>query len=377
MKLIIYSELPVSLHYGNKVDAWWYSRNGFDVEFWDLAPINISDDDLNLYYGGSNELRYIGPSHRTFSSMDDVISSLNECEKGTCFYNISGAISGYTFNGEMCRTLKLAGMILFYGKFYSNLSPVSLIKNIIVYFRYLKRILDGKYITPDVYFGVGRKSRVFINRFYPKVEFIPIPSPLIDWETLPRRISNDYIVFVDETIEYEPDAKLFNRVSCTDLKGYYKRMNSLFTILEETLSLPVVIAASGKYVYPENMYGNREIIYRETFSLIEHAKLLVGHTSAALEHNIKCKKPMLFVDDISFTKYKRKGFASLATLKGNNIYMSDKVNKNDVLNVIERNKCCFDEMVSDYFKEGHESDYKKIIAETFRKYAECVDLSRG
>ena len=132
--------------------------------------------------------------------------------------------------------------------------------------------------------------------------------------------------------------------------------------------MSVVIGASGKYIYPKNRFGGRDIIYKKTFSLIEHATLVVGHTSSALDHNIKCKKPMLFIDDKSFTQYKRDGFKTAIPLIGNKIYMSDEVTKEDIENILKKENKDFHRLVNDYFKEdGVNEDYREIMAKAFRE----------
>ena len=371
MKLIIINALPTSMIFGKKVDAWWFEKNGFEVEFLDISNIFFSNEEIISYYGGNTDYRYKAPNQTSVNSMTDLLKKLDDINKNnSVIYYLSRSIYRTTKDEKVLKYIQSKNIILFFKAFDTEPIPNNFYLNLVYKLRMLKRKINNINIKPDVYFGCGEVSRTLVTFIFPKTKFIPISSPKIEWQKKENVIQKDYIVFVDESIEYEPDAKMQNKVSCINLNAYYRRMNKLFDNLEEWLGILVIIGASGKYIYPENRFGDREIIYKKTFSLIEHATLVVGHTSSALDHNIKCKKPMLFIDDKSFTQYKRDGFKTAIPLIGNKIYMSDEVTKEDIENILKKENKDFHRLVNDYFKEdGVNEDYREIMAKAFR---ECI-----
>ena len=58
MNLIFINSLPTSVIFGKKIDAWWFHKNGFNVEFWDTSPIYFDQDELERYYGGNKKYKY-------------------------------------------------------------------------------------------------------------------------------------------------------------------------------------------------------------------------------------------------------------------------------------------------------------------------------
>ena len=86
MKFIFINPLPTSKLFGDKVNAWWYSKNGLDTEFWDIAPVFWSESQLEKYYGGKSDYRYLGPRHRKFMSSTEVINAISALPKDTVIF---------------------------------------------------------------------------------------------------------------------------------------------------------------------------------------------------------------------------------------------------------------------------------------------------
>ena len=108
--------------------------------------------------------------------------------------------------------------------------------------------------------GSGSYIRKNSNWILPLTTFVSVPSPRVEWK-FDTKQKNKTIVFVDESVEYAPDAKFLNYEVCNDLQCYYKRMNLVFDLIEKDLGYKILIAASGKYIYKLNPYEQREIIY--------------------------------------------------------------------------------------------------------------------
>ena len=78
IKLIFSNSNPTSKIFGEMVDAWWYSHKGFEVEFWDLSPLFYSKENLDKYYGGAIDFRYLGPNHRVFHTKSEAVEALSQ-----------------------------------------------------------------------------------------------------------------------------------------------------------------------------------------------------------------------------------------------------------------------------------------------------------
>lgn len=362
MKLIFINGIPTSMIFGQKVDAWWFSENGFDVEFWDTSPLYYSKEQLDNYYGGNEEYKYIGPNHKVIEQKDELFKSIDQLKTTTSrIFYLSRTIYKMLDDDDVLLFIQSKNIKYFFQVYSIITEPDNLYDMIKHKIRMFKHKIVNNKITPVACFGSGKLTRKYTNLIYPKSNFISLPSLDIEWEPLKRTLSHDYILFVDETIEYAPDAKMLGYKICNDIDGYYLRMNELFEKIENWTGLPVIIGASGKYIYPKNNFRGREIIYQKTFSLIEHSNLIIGHTSSALNHNVKCNKPIVFIRDKSFTYSKMKGFKSLKVLINEDIYYSDKFNYNDYQKILNFDTNRYNKIINKYFNENPiASDYKEI-----------------
>lgn len=366
MTVVFINSLPTSFHFAKKINPKWFVKNGFYVEFWDLSLMQFTNNKLNSYYGDNKNFRYIGLNHKIFDNIKDFKKSVDEFNEKIFFFSLDGSIYGSNKSHELLKYIKFKGHYLAYKNFVPDFPP-TLKKLFIKILVIIKRKIDKKVILPDYYFGSGLLSRKFINFFYPNLNFISIASPVINWNKELKIKKDNYIVFIDETIGYEPDAKLLDLVSSIDLNGYYKRLNTLFDFLEQKLNLPVLIAASGKHIYNTNLFGERKIIYGKTFDLMNNANLLVGHTSLALEHNILIKKPIIFLDDISFTKQKRNCFSKLYAFKGNKAYFLDDIT-DSLIDKLISSLNVDNKIIERYYKESNvEFDFKVTVLKELNK----------
>lgn len=366
MKLIFINTLPTAKIFGNKVDTWWFKQNGFDVEFWDISPCYWNEKKLELYYGGAEDYRYVGPSHKIFNNLQNVLSDLEQLNKNTQIFYLSRTYSKHVNDDIIIKKIKSLPLSIAFQGFhtpYNTGNSYLKIKNIL---RITRQKIQGFGVHPNVFFGCGSVGRSLAKRIYPKANFISIPSPKIYWGELTKILDYEYNVFIDENLEYMPDAELLELTVIKDIAGYYKRINKVFEVIENETGLPIVIAASGKYIYKNNPFFGRDIIYGKTFQLIEHASLLIGHSSSALEQNIKVKKPILHLDDISFMPIKRNAFNSVVTLENSTPIMSHKFSIDILKKVYDASHTNYLNIENKYFREiDVDSNYKKIIKDTF------------
>ena len=171
---------------------------------------------------------------------------------------------------------------------------------------YKTKFLSRKFKI-DTFIGCGKLGRKYSSKVYPYAKFLSVPCPLINWSKLPNIEDRKYNVFIDENIIFYPDSVLFNTKFNIDPVGYYKRINYMLDKIEKWSNKPTIIAASGKYYYEKNPYSGRKLIYHKTYNLIQHSSLVLGHGSSALYQGIVDNKPIIHIDDESFTNEQRIG----------------------------------------------------------------------
>jgi hypothetical protein len=204
---------------------------------------------------------------------------------------------------------------------------------------------------------------------YPESQFVSIPSVKILWTSTEPVIQGEYILFVDENVEYAPDAKLLGYSVTNDINVYYERMNQSFSKLEMWLDKPVVMAASGKYKYLCDRFQGRQIIYGKTLHLIKFASFVVGHMSLALEQCLVSKVPFLIVDDKSFTDKKRMGFYESLLNRMQEPTLNTNVTQKLLAKYAKPEIGKMSLMVKDFLKEdGVISSYHEVVANEFKNY---------
>ncbi len=367
MNLVIINPIPTSKIFGKKVDAWWYQNNGFDVEFWDISPIFWSQEKLKGYYGGADDYRYIGPNHQIFSSKGDVLNAMNGLSTNVVIWHLGWNISGVRHNERwLLDTIVEAGISFFVKQFEPDL-VLGVLPRIKQWLRLRMARSDFYRRQPAGFVGCGSVSRAAVKQIIPDTAFISVPTPNILWEESVEQIDSPYIVFVDESLEYSPDAKMLGLSLLDDPESYYRRMNELFSEVEDILGCSVIIAASGKYHYTEDRFNGRELIYGQTLSLIQHASLVIGHYSAALNQAVVNRKMILRLSDSSFQKYQRYIIQIGVHYIGSPPFLSDdleSIRKYVMQHVVDDSKAI--EIESMYFREPDvQGDYREIIKQAF------------
>lgn len=203
---------------------------------------------------------------------------------------------------------------------------------------------------------------------YPKAEFISIPTFNAIWETPSKLIEHKYILFIDENVRYNPDAEMRGITLCHDVDGYYKRMNELFDKVEKYTGLPIVIAGSGKYHYQEDHFNGRELIYSKTFELVANAEIVIAHISSALSQAIIDNKPLLIVDDKSFSDLRRSWFEGVKDKTNKYAILNEDITEDIFLENIRVDAEYNKKTVDKYFKEKNvEGNYKTIVSKAFKQ----------
>lgn len=394
MKIIFLNCVPISTVFGQKVDVSWYENNGFQVEYWDLSPLYYDQSNIDLYFSGAIDYKYTAPNHRYFHSRDDVEAQLQLQDKNTIVFNLSRHEQACLDDFWLLRLLKILDIVYFVQKIENSFDAPHSFKDIngkISYIReriypykqlarslkVLKSVITLKlktlifdyseyYAKPAIAVGVGKKGRRSFNHLVSKgVRYVSIASPSIHWNTNEKVNSAGICLFVDESIGYEPDVKLDDMATVSDLESYYERLKKVFSLVENVTGLQVVVGASGKVKYNENPF-DREIFYKQTLQLAETSAIAIGHSSSALYHCLCSNLPVLLLDDNIFTTQKKKCINDLASAAKLKIYDSSCIERCDIENIIMQGVP--DNFVEEYFKEPQvNEDYRTLIAQAVRE----------
>ena len=308
MRLIICNSLPTSRILGDKFDAWWYAHQGVEVEFWDLAPLFVQPAALHAFYAGAPDYRYVGPGHRSFHDFDQLRSALGS-HTDWLFWHVS-RFERMHDDDRLMRLFNQSRIRYLFQHFDPPApNPASPLRRVL---RSLKAKWHRRDCLPVAVVTSGAVGRSHVKSRYPRAQIISIPSVKVAWAESGTNSASErpYALFVDESLAYDPDAKMSGATVCADVPGYYRRMRELFCRVEDSLGCEVRIGCSGKYLYPdaESFFGPRQVIYGQTLSLLQHCNLAMGHLSLALDQAIASRKPVLLLDDPAFTAYRRRGF---------------------------------------------------------------------
>jgi len=234
--------------------------------------------------------------------------------------------------------------------------------------RMYRQKLHNLKLRPYGVIGSGIIGRRQGEALFPNSRFLSIPSVKVRWEPDDKIVQCEYILFVDENVEYAPDAKLLGYQVSKDVDGYYARMNRLFSSLETWLGKPVVVAASGKYRYLLDRFQGRQLIYGKTLSLIQGASLVVGHMSLALEQCLVSETPFILVDDQSFTPEKRVGFSDSLLNRLQQPIINTQVTREILARYAAPDVMKMRALVRAFLKEdGANIPYHELVAGDFKK----------
>lgn len=372
MKLIICNSLPTSRIFGEKVDAWWYASQGVDVEFWDLAPLFNPPDRIAGFYAGAADYRYIGPNHRVFNAMADLEESIQAQSSGNTVFWYLSRFSRMHDDDQLIDLFNRHRSIYAFQHFDPHDAAAGGLETLKRPVRELRQIWHARHCRPAAVVTSGSLGRRQTMLRYPRAKIVSIPSVKVLWQRRERPQPPPGVVFVDESFAFDPDAQLHGQVLCSDIPAYYRRMRDLFSTVEDELSMPVRIACSGKYHYPEPaaFFGNREVIYGETLELLQDCALAIGHLSLALDQAIVSVKPVVLIDDPDFTPWRRQGFRDVIMRFRQQPQSNASVGSAELRAAMQRDLSFYTEIEHRYFRErGVSGDYREICLSAFEALA--------
>lgn len=366
-KITFISSLPISRLFSEKVGANRYRDLGFETDLLDSSAQYYGHEEIKAYYSGEAAYKIIDPKPIPVYSQEEMLSRIENFQRGEIVWHLSRFFKSVD-DDYIFESLNKKNIPYYLQHFDVPVPPAHYFHKMHMWLHLYKQKYLNRNIKPYGVVGSGRVGRLQSQILYPESQFLSIPSVKVLWTLSEPTVQCEYILFVDENLEYAPDAKLLGYTVSNDVNGYYKRMNQLFSLLEMWFHKPVVVAASGKYKYSSDRYQGRRIIYGRTLPLIQFSSFVVGHMSLALEQCLVSKVPFLIVDDQSFSTKKRKGFYESLLNRIQSPILNTKVTEKILIKYTKPQIQKMHVLVKDYLKEDEvTSSYHEVVANDFNK----------
>lgn len=181
---------------------------------------------------------------------------------------------------------------------------------------------------------------------------------------------DNYIIFIDSDMANAEDFRK-NNINAIYQQNfiYFENINKLFLKLEEYYKIPVYIAAHPKSEYKGNEFKGRRIFYYQTCKLIQNAKLVLTHSSVAVNFIMLYKKPYIFLIDKYIKKHMIWNYLTFPQIKELRIMPYDIGQDNEPLKYINYPNKSYDMYIEKYIKHTNFNKklFYEIVEETIRK----------
>jgi hypothetical protein len=120
----------------------------------------------------------------------------------------------------------------------------------------------------------------------------------LEWQPHTPDRTPTAVVFLDQYLEGHPDQALHGGPFC-DPANYYRNLRRAFDAVEDSLGVPVEIAAhpAATYSSRDSRFGGRPIRRGRTLDMIGSAQLVLVHDSTAVGGAVLCGVPVTFLTD--------------------------------------------------------------------------------
>lgn len=309
MKIIIIDHEPFS---ERKMEHFFiddFQSEGYDVEFWSMLDA----------FGYSKSLKYNYKEKREFvyyiKNGLDLKKRMRELDVSNTFVFVEFWFHYDTlFVHELLKKYKINwGRLEYYhnpvANFYTahrkaaTIPNRKKINNILSkctntkYLKYqlLKRLATNKFKelnTSKVSFLTGNnRDNLHPSEHYISIDYFDIEKYKTTIKQ-PTLLNYPYIVFADIYLGKHPDLQINNKKAYMDNDLYYQKLKTFFTKLEESLRMPVVIAAHPKASY-NNEFGDRLHYTNQSANLIINSKMVLMHSSLSISFALLSNKNII------------------------------------------------------------------------------------
>ena len=357
--LYIYSEQPATVFQIEKTIKINSNFKNFNIKFISTEKINYSSKDIKNYLKFTPDKQIIKNIIK-FKNLIEFENFLKKLKKGDLLFvehRFTTEDKHKSYDLDLFAKYKVN--TIFFGEDpwiscnFKKSVLVSLIRlsnRFILKFKKLLKKNNKSYI-PNFITGSGEKAKKnFINK--PTAQnYINLPSFWIDFSKKKRK--TNIITYVDENIFYSRDLVLHkdNTPKSSNTTQFLKDLNIFFDLLEKNTNHKIIIACSKKTnKYDNKIFNRRKIIYGKTLELISKSKLVLGHSSEALNQSIYNEVPVLCLKHKTFAFKRNFTIESKSTklFNKNSIFIENYLENQNNLD-LSVDKRFYKNILHDYF----------------------------
>ena len=325
--LYIYRDQPAGVFQMEKTIKMNSNLRNFNIKFISTEKINYTSKDIKNYFKFTPNKEIIKKTTK-FKSFKEFETFLSKLKKGDFLFvenRFTTEDKHKSYDLDLFEKYKVNTIFLGEDPWIkSNFKKsvfVSLVRILNRYILKFKKLLrnNNKPYVPNFITGSGEQAK---KAFYKKPtahNYINLPSLWIDFSK--KKNKTNIITYVDENIFYSRDLILHkdNSKKSSNTNQFLNDLNKLFDQIEMNTNFKIVISCSKKQKkYDNDLFNNRKIYYGRTLELISKSKLVLGHSSEALNQAIFNEVPVLCL------RHKTFGFKRNFTIESKSIKLFNK-----------------------------------------------------
>lgn len=384
-KIILLTVTPFNKRDFKRFGIELLMKNGFEVEVWNLT--NILFPHYTRNYTLPDPINWSG--HKIYDNKKYVLNKLEELSS-------DAFIIPFFLNNLKCYSIykAISASDAKYASFMANALPS--VKNnhkLKVPLNIFKKIRKGlwkkivNYSSPKLPFrwlGIkpvrlilagGSKSLKYPELIASSAEILWIHTLDYDLyleERNKRFAEQPIVVFIDEYLPFHPSYSYGLVKPNISANKYYLLLNKFFKLIEDQLGLEVIIAAHPRSNYENHpdYFEYRKWIRGQTIKLVKESKLVLAHSSTALNFANLYYKPVIFLTSSELDKsYQGPFIREFANLFGKKPIYIDKDINIDWNFEFKVSKIHYENYLRNYIKTDHseELSFWQIVANKLKK----------
>ena len=304
----------------------FYKSQGLEIKILNLSPITRS----NYFNNEKEKNHYIKNFQKNCYSLEDLKREVFE------YKNTSTAsiiyIDDLEYDYKVRKLLKSNNIFIikhfFGGQPFKKRNIIEIIP--LIFFNFLsatKKLIEiislfrfkiFKKEDPDLIFYSGSKFKpskniksVSLPSFeYDKINFLSSKKPT-------NTITDEFALYIDvpyrHTDQYEISKRFPKEVPCS-YDEYYGTLNKFFENFEKVSKLKVFVSSHPRSNYKKNPYETQNLFKNKTSELSADSKckVILLHSSLAINYPVLLQKPIIFLTQSKFTYSNKKHVIELS-----------------------------------------------------------------
>ena len=183
------------------------------------------------------------------------------------------------------------------------------------------------------------------------------------------------IVFLDQNLPFHSDFKVLKRKPPVTPEVYFPALRKFFDELEQTLGMPVIIAAHPRANYSNgnNYFGGRKLIIGQTLPLVCESSLVLTHHSTAVNIAVMAWRPVLVLTSKQLEASEGSTINLIAKNLGTRPVNIDQPYSGWDEHLLEFDSAAYTNYFNKYIKESASSNlpFWQILEQTWRQNSSC------